>query len=155
MAQLQRRQDAVTCGNNLYGLSKFIGERERANLVVQLAIYIYMGAVTYRNVVHISKSAYNCHNVDFAIHRPSRNVLHKRQRNFTYTVSRACANIYHFALTGHLYYSWQVLRIVGGTLEHVVGLHIPVLHSSTSCSTPPSFFASWIAPARQQCSTFC
>ena len=33
----------------------------------------------------------------------------------------------------------------------------PVLQSSSSCSTPPSFlpYISWIAPARQQCSTFC
>ena len=31
-------------------------------------------------------------------------ILNTRQRNFTYTVSRACANIDRF---GHLYYSWQ------------------------------------------------
>ena len=55
MAQLQRRQDAVTCGNNLYGLSKFIGERERANLVVQLArfFYIYIWALSHTVMLYI------------------------------------------------------------------------------------------------------
>ena len=43
-------------------------------------------------------------------------IRNTRQRNFTYTVSCACANIYRFDLTRQLYYSWQVwalLLVVG------------------------------------------
>ena len=100
-----------------------IGERERANLVVQLALFLYI--YIYLSVCHHTEIFYV--------------ILNTRQRNFTYTVSRACANIYRFDLTGQLYYSWQVCALL------VVGwccwlAKQPVLQSSSSCSTP-SFFA--------------
>ena len=108
-----------------------------------------MGTITYRNVVRISKSAYNCHNVDFAIH----------QQNFTYTVSRACANIYRFALA---YYSWQVLRVVGGRLALLqlcmllACIYLYCTHQLLAQLLHHFLpYISWIAPIHQQCSTFC
>ena len=75
---------------------RIIGERERANLVVQLARFSYI----FRHTVILYV------------------ILNTRQRNFTYTVSRACANIYRFDLTRQLYYSWQVCALL-----LVVGLY--------------------------------
>ena len=57
-------------------------------------------------------------------------ILNTRQRNFTYTVSRACANIYRFDLTRHLYYSWQVCALL------VVGLRYTAVLS---------FACGWLA----------
>ena len=78
------------------------------------------------------------------------------------TPCRACANIYRFALTGHLYYSWQVLRVVGGRLALLqlcmllACIYLYCTHQVLAQLLHHFLpYISWIAPARQQCSTFC
>ena len=110
-----------------------IGERERANLVVQLARFYF----------------------------PIWHAVTVNRSNFTYTVSRACANI-------SLLLQLAGLRVVGSRLAlrrlyiqlfsalRVVALHITctancnhqVLAQLLHLFLP---YISWIAPARQQC----
>ena len=120
-----------------------IGERKRANLVVQLARF-------YLSVCR--------HTVMFYV------ILNTRQRNFTYTVSRACTNI---LLRSYGSYVLQLagLRVVGGRLvlyscsqlcmllACIYNLYCnhQVLAQLLHHFLP---YISWIAPARQQCSTF-
>ena len=108
------------CGEIL----NLIGERERANLVVQLArFFVYVFP-------------------DFTILRAHAVTV--------YTVSRACASIYS---TGHLYYSWQADRVaccwryIGLRFAGSTAVLCTTAGSFASClsllSTPLSFVLSF------------
>ena len=78
-----------------------------------------------------------------------------------YTVSCACANIYR---SGHLYYSWQVCALLVVGLRYTAVLSFACCWLAYTCTQIINLaqllhhflpYISWIAPARQQCSTFC
>ena len=74
----------------------FIGERERANLVFQLARFLFVCMSPYRNLLRNSKYT----SAKFHVHRVS------RMRKYISLQS------YGSGVLGQLYYSWQVCALL-------------------------------------------
>ena len=87
-------------------------------------------------------------------------ILNKHKgRNFTYTVSRACANIYRFGSSVILQLAG--LRVVGGRLALYICMLLACIYLYCNHQRLAQLlhhflpYITWIAPARQQCLTFC